>query len=277
MRIMPSTLMGRVKPPRGMAVVNRAHPIGSRVTACWAFNEGGGGSLSEIVSGVQCPITLNGTEANRPKWRGSSSGNSSLDFIASPVTGNYARGRNLQRVTYTRGISFFGVFWYPTGGTAGSNRALISSRTDGFNGLMWSYFSSTVTITTKGWGGWSQNTSLTPAREQVIAFVGSQATNGDVRMWMNGKRYSTTGTSWSSPTVSEWYVGIDSSDTSRQWHGQVYLAGVLHGALTWGEMEAWGRAPFEFLWPNPKRNAVAVPSSGSPISVASIYYFRRRS
>lgn len=266
MRAMPTLLLGRIKPPRGMAVVNRAHPIGSKVTACWAFNEGGGGALTEIVSGVQCPITLNATEANRPKWRGSSSGIGSLDFMESPVTQSYARGQKLRRTVYTRGISFLGLFRYPTGGTAGANRSLVMTRTDGLNGLMWTFSSNTLTISTKGWGGWAVDTGLTPAREQLIAFAGTQGTDGSIRMWMNGRRYSTTGTTWSSPTIDDWYLGIDSYDGTRQWHGQVYLAAVLHGSLSWGEMEAWGRAPFEFLWPNLKRRSVASIFAGGPTS-----------
>ncbi|RTL23827.1 MAG: hypothetical protein EKK55_12540 [Rhodocyclaceae bacterium] len=78
---------------------------------------------------------------------------------------------------------------------------------------------------------------------------------------MNGERYATTAT-YSVPTISEWYIGADSFDLTRQWHGQVYLAAVLHGSMTWGEMEAWGRAPFEFLWPLVKRRSSYLASGG---------------
>lgn len=249
-----------LKPPRGLASVNYAHPFGRRVTACWAFNEGGGGAVTELVSGVQCPIKLNSTEANRIRWRGSSDGLSALDFRQSPTTQNYVRGQRLLRVNYTQGMTFFGVFRYPSGGTSSSNRSLIISRIGAFSGLVWSYSVATpcLTISTSGWAGWNVNTGLVPPRETLIIFIGTQATNGDVRMWMNGQRYSTTGTTYTSRAYDDWAIGSDPYyDTNRQWHGQIYLAGILHGSLTWAEIEAWGRSPFEFLWPSRTKRSLA--------------------
>lgn len=226
---------GRTKPPKGMAVIDRTNPVGSKVTACWLFNEGGGGRITDLVSGVSSLITLNATEANRAKWRGSPDGIPCLDLNTS--MGNYATCSGLVRTTYSRGISFLGLFRYPAAGGTTANRSLLMTRTDGLNGLMWSYYTSTLTISTKGWGGWAQDTSLTPPTEKIIAMAGTQAPNGDVRIWMNGKRYSTTGTTWSVPTITEWTVGVDSYDTSRQWCGPVYMTAVLHGVLSWGQME----------------------------------------
>ncbi len=252
---------GRTKPPRGMAVIDQTNPVGNKVTACWLLNEGGGGRVTDLVSGVQSPITMNGTEANRSRWKGSPDGIPCLDMGSS---GNYAVCTGLRRTTYARGISFLGLFRYPTSGSGGVNRCLVMTRTDGLNGLMWSYGTQTVTISTKGWGGWNVNTSLTPVRDRLIAVAGTQAPNGDVRIWMNGSRYSTTGTGWSVPTISQWYIGVDSYDTSRQWQGQVYMTAVLHGVLSWGEMEAWARAPFAFVTPRPAWRSVGVASVATP-------------
>jgi len=249
---------GRTKPPRGMAVINRLNPVGNLVSACWLFNEGAGGRITDLVSGVSTPITMHATESSRAKWNGSPDGIPCLDL--NTTSGNYANCTGLRRTVYSRGISFLGLFRYPTAGGTSSNRCLIMTRSDGLNGLMWTFGSATLTISTKGWGGWAQDTQLTPDREKVIALAGTQAPNGDVRIWMNGKRYSTNQT-WSTPTISDWYIGVDSFDTSRQWCGPVYMAAVLHGSLSWGQMEAWARSPFAFVTPHPPKRSTKAPNT----------------
>lgn len=250
---------GRTKPPRGMAVIDRTNPVGNKVTACWLLNEGGGGRITDLVSGVSSPITMNATEANRAKWRGSPDGIPCLDLNTS--IGNYAVCSGLPRVIYSRGISFLGLFRYPTAGGTSSNRCLVMTRTDGFNGLLWSLSTPTVTVTTKGWAGWNVNTGLTPPRDRLVAMAGTQTPNGDVRICMNGQRYSLTGTTYTVPTISQWYVGVDSYDVSRQWAGPVYMTAVLHGVLSWGEMEAWAREPFAFVTPRPSFRSLGILSS----------------
>lgn len=259
---------GRTKPPKGMAVIDRTNPVGNKVTACWLLNEGGGGRVTDLVSGVQSPITMNGTEANRSRWKGSPDGIPCLDMGSS---GNYANCTGLRRVTYSQGISFLGLFRYPTGAGTDSNRCLVMTRTDGLNGLMWNFGSSQVTISTKGWVGWNISTGLVPVRDRLTAVAGSQGPNGDVRIWLNGQRYSLTATAWSTPTINQWYLGVDSFDVNRQWQGQVYMTAVLHGVLSWGEMEAWAGAPFAFVVPRTTMLRRSLNSSGGGGSAVAVF------
>ena len=58
---------------------------------------------------------------------------------------------------------------------------------------------------------------------------------------------------------------------NRQWQGQVYMTAVLHGVLSWGEMEAWAGAPFAFVVPRTTMLRRSLNSSGGGGSAVAVF------